>query len=308
MSGDSRSAVAEPASDRERTTPTLSRAGRLLDRRGVVLAAGSVALLAVAVRATVRVLANLPFEPVAVPAAVRATTAGVAPALLAVALVAVAVASPRPTTRTGLLFAGVFALLAAVDAAVALPASVAVVAGGGLAVFGALGRPATPTAARWHLAAGAFLLGIAGSLAGGVGVLDGGRSLGAVLVLAALAALGLRASGDRLALVAGALAFVGVAAASTANPYVAGTALLVGFAVVGAPGLLVGLAVAGGTAAVVTGLRRRDYGLAVGAGLLVLAGMPATLPRAAAVLLGVALAVVGVDRLTASRDGGEVAA
>jgi hypothetical protein len=68
----------------------------------------------------------------------------------------------------------------------------------------------------------------------------------------------------------------------------------------------VGLAVAGGTAAVATGLRQRQAGLAVGGGLLLLSGMPATLPRATAVVLGVTFALVGGQKLTTPPENREV--
>lgn len=311
MSSDTSPAVDTDAggrTDGATLRPRLRAVAPALDREQAVLVAGSVALLAVAFRATVVVLRNLPFEPVAVPSAVREAVVTGTPLVLGLALVAVGLASTRPTVRVGFLFAGVFGVLAAVDTAVALPAVVAVVAGGVLAVVGTLGRPRTARDYRRSTLGAAFVLGIAVSLAAAVGLLGGGaRDLGSVLVIGAVAATGLRSGGDRVALVAGALAFVAVAVASTANPYAAGSALLVGFAVVGAPHLLVGLAVAGGTAAAVAGLRRHEYGLPLGAGLVLLAGMPATLPRAMAVLLGATLVLVDTERLVAPSERREVA-
>jgi len=88
--------------------------------------------------------------------------------------------------------------------------------------------------------------------------------------------LAVRAEGDPVALGAGALAFAGVVAASAAAPYVTGSALLAGFAVVGSPHLLVATAAFGGVAAAVSGFRGGDARLAIGAVLLLLAGVPAT--------------------------------
>lgn len=301
--------AAEAGADRQSGAASgiLAAAPRSLDRETAVLAAGMAALVTVALGTTLRILRNLPFEPIDAPESVRAAIVVGTPLALALALVAVALASTRPAVRVGLLFAGVFGLLASVDAAVTLPVAVAVTAGGGVAVLGGTGRPTSPRDARRTLLAAAFVVGVAVSLAGAVGVAGGGaRAPGSLLVLAAIAATGLCAADDRVALVGGAVAFVAVVAASTANPYVAGSALLVGFAVVGAPNLLVGLAVAGGVTAAVAGLRRHEYALAVGAGLLLLAGMPATLPRAMAVLLGVTLVLVDAETLVAPRGAGEV--
>lgn len=308
MSGDSRTAGTDPVTEHESGLPRLAQlvAGRSRDRLTGVRAAGGLALLTVAVHTTLHVFANLPFQPISVPEGIRGAIIVGVPVVLGIVLVVVALASVRPTVRIGLLFAGVFGLLATIDSAATLPAYVAVVAGSGLAVLGPLIGPTASGETQRSVLAGVFLLAIAVSLAGAVGVLTGGRGLGSLLVLTAIAGLGLRARNDRLALASGALAFVAVAVASAANPYAAGSALLVGFAVVGVPHLLVGLAVAGGTAAVVAGRRHDHSGLAVGAGLLLLAGMPATLPRALAVLLGVAFALVGGQQLTTPPESGEV--
>lgn len=115
--------------------------------------------------------------------------------------------------------------------------------------------------------------------------------------------LAVRAEGDPVALGAGALAFAGVVAASAAAPYVTGSALLAGFAVVGSPHLLVATAAFGGVAAAVSGFRGGDARLAIGAVLLLLAGVPATPGAATAVCLGAALAVLDADEFFGKADG-----
>jgi hypothetical protein len=316
VSGDPSTAVSEADAGTDSEAPAspsraLATVPRSLTPGTVRLAAGCAARLAVATATLLRVVRNLPFDPVAVPAGVRAVVVTGTPLVLGLALVAVALASDRPSVTVGLLFAGVFGLLATVDTAATLPAVVAIVAAGGLVMRAVLAGPTTRDAVRRVVLGGLLVAGTAVALGDAVGAVAGGRRLGSVLVLSALAVLGLRASGDRVALGTGALAFVAVVAASTANPYVAGSALLVGFAVVGAPHLLVGAAVAGCTAVLVAGLRRRAFGLAAGAGLLLLAGTPATVPRATAVLLGLTLALVdheppGWASESPSHDGAEV--
>ena len=292
-----------PATRTERSTqvtePSATAPGRLdgiavlaRDPTRVVVGAGALATLVVAARTLVGVLYNLPFDPVAVPTAVRTVLAVGTPAVLALALVATGLVAGRPGARVGLLFAGVFGLLAVVDPGATSPAVAAVAGGGALALVGGQGVPSSYREWRRTLVAAGFVAGVAVSLASATAILDGGlRGLGATVALAALAALGVHAAGDSVALSAGVLVAVAVAAASVVSPFVVGSVLLTEFAVAGAPHLLVALAAGGAGAAAVAGYRRGEYALTVGALLLLLAGVPATLPRATAVVLGGALAL-----------------
>ncbi|WP_254534869.1 hypothetical protein [Halomarina litorea] len=267
-------------------------------RDRILLAAGAIALVLVALTTTIGIVRNLPYRPLVVPEIVRSLMVGGTPAVVAATLVAVALATRRDDVRVGLLFAGVFGLLAAVSESATLPAVAAVVGGGTIALFGSLGRPATYREGR-RIAVGVLVTaGIAISLSSTVGLLEASyRGAGGFLALAGLAALSIRAEGDWAALGAGVLAFAVVVYASVTRPFVVGSGLLVGFAVVDVSHLLAALALGGGTAAAVGGLHRREYSLAFGAGLLLFAGVPATLPRAMAVLLGAILALASTDRL-----------
>lgn len=262
--------------------------------RPVVVGAGLLALVAVAVDSTIRLLANLPFDPTVLSPSVRAATTVGAPLVVAAALVTVALTDARPTVRIGLLFAGVFGALGLVAPAAVLPATVAVVGGAGLALLGALGLPEQRTyrAIRRRAIAAGIVAAVAVSLADGIGLVRGVHGVGTALALAALAAVGTRAERSVLATGTGLLTAALVVYVSGTSPYVVGSALLVVFAVTGVPHLLVALAVAGGSAATVGGLVRQSYPLAIGAALLVLAGVPVTLPRAMTVLLGGALVVL----------------
>jgi len=267
-------------------------------RTRVALAASAAALALTAGATTLTVLRNLPYDPVAPPEWVRALVGLGTPSVVALALATTAVVSHRRTVRVGLLYAGVFALLAEIDARATLPALVAVTAGGGVAVAGSVWRQAPRRRLGRGLTGAAIVVGVAlslGSTAGLLGVEF--RGLGAFFALAGTAAVGYRAVGDWLAMAVGLLTAGAVLFAGLTRPYIAGSGFLVGFSVVGVPHLLPVLALGGGTAAVVAGLRRRAYGLAVGAGLLVFAGVPATLPQAAAVVLGAPLALKSVDGL-----------
>ncbi len=267
---------------------------------------GSLALLAavaVGVATAVRVLYNAPFDPLALPARLVPAVGTVAALATGAALGLAALSSDRPAVRVGLLFAGVFGVLATLSGAATVAAAVAIPGGAALAFARATGSPETYFELRRAAIALTFALAAGLSLAATAGIAGSPvRAAGSVAFLAAVTLLAVRAEGDRVALVAGAVAFVGVVAASAAAPYVTGSALLVGFAVVGSPHLLVATAAFGGVAAAVAGLRDGDTWLAVGAILLLLAGVPATPGAATAVCLGAALATLGAEELLGSRD------
>ncbi len=269
-----------------------------VSRDQIVFAAGVVALVMVASTTTIDVVRNLPYRPLVIPEIVRSLTVNGTPAVVAVTLVVIALATRQDDIRVGLLFAGVFGLLATISESATLPAVAAVIGGGTLALFGGLGRPATYREGSRAAVGTLIITGVAVSLASNVGLIEVGfRGFGGLLALAGLAALGVLAEGDWVALVAGVLAFAFVVYASVTRPFVVGSGLLVGFAVVDVPHLLVALALGGGTATAVSGLRRREHSLSIGAGLLLFVGVPATLPRATAVLLGATLALVSTERL-----------
>ena len=286
---------ANPERDRRETAIH----GVTVSRRTVVVGTSLIALLAVAVRSLLRLLANVPFDPVVVSPAVRTTAITAVPVSAGGALAGIALTDDRPTVRVGLLFAGVFGLLGLLSPAATFPAVIAVTGGAALALVGTLGLPESLSyrPLRRRVIAAALVGAIAVSLADSTGIVQGMHGVGSLLALTALAAVGTRAERSRLAAGAGVLTAALVVYASTANPFVVGSALLVVFAVTGVPHLLFALAVAGGTAAATAGLSQRSYPLAIGAVLLVLGGVPVTLPRAMVVVLGAALVVLDWERV-----------
>jgi len=303
VSGESPTANAQAEPDDETESSVLAALARVdVDSERAALWAGVVALAVAAAGFAVTIAHNAPFDPLAVPAVVIDALAGGTPLVLGAALFAVALTETEPTRRVGLLFAGVFGPFATLSAAATLPAVAGVIGGGALALIGSLDRPSTYREGRRAAVVVGFVAAVALSLTAATGLLDGGMTVGAGLALVATAALALLVRIDWLAALAGLVAATGLVAAAVTVPYLTGTVLLVGFGVVAVPHLLVALALGGGIAAAAAGLRRGTPLLAVGASLVVLAGVPATLPRAMGVLLGVAL----VTRATASRP--EVAA
>jgi hypothetical protein len=246
----------------------------------------------------VRVLYNAPFGPAAFPSGLVPATGTAAALGGGVGLAAVALSSDRPAVRVGLLFTGVFGVLATVSDAATVAAAVAIPVGAALAFGRALGPPSTYFELRRAVVALTLALAAGLSLAATAGIVGSPfRAAGSMTFLAGVTLLAVRAEADPAALVAGAVAFVGVVAASAAAPYVSGSALLVGFAVVGSPHLLVATAAFGGVAAAVAGVRDGDAWLATGAVLLSLAGVPATPGAAPAVCLGAALATLDAGEL-----------
>lgn len=283
-----------------RTTPS-APIGRLGGRVGSI---GLLAAVGVGVATAVRVLYNAPFEPAGFASGLVPVTGTVAALASGVALAVVALSADRSAVRVGLLFAGVFGVLATASDAATVAAAVAIPGGAAVAFARALGPPSTYFELRRAVLALAFALAAGLSLAATAGIAGPAvRSAGSVAFLGGVTLLVVRAEGDPVALVAGATAFAGVVLASAAAPYVTGSALLVGFAVVGSPHLLAATAAFGGVAAAVAGLREGDAWLAIGAVLLVLAGVPATPGAATAVCLGAALATLGAEELLGEPGG-----
>ena len=294
------------------SSPTRSAAARATASRSVgrfggrVGAVGLLAAVAVGVATAVRVLYNAPFEPIAFPPQLVPAVGTVAALATGVALAVVALSAGRPVVRVGLLFTGVVGVLATMSDGATVAAAVAVPAGAALAFARALGVPATYFELRRAVVALAFAAAVGLSLAATAGLVGSAfRAAGSVAFLGGLTLLAVRAEGDRVALGAGAAGFVGVVAASVTAPYVTGSALLVGFAVVGSPHLLVATAAFGGIAAAVAGLRKGDAWLAVGAALLLLAGVPATPGAGGAVCLGAALAALDAEEFFSAADATE---
>ncbi|MEF8775260.1 MAG: phosphate ABC transporter permease [Haloarculaceae archaeon] len=268
-------------------------------RRGAIVGAAFLAVLPT----LARIGANAPgTAPVDLAAAGDALTPiGLAgPAIAALVLGA----SERDSVAgIGLLFIGVFGLLATGTPGALVPAAVAMPAGAAIVVLSAIGPGTADTAAlaptRTQVATGGLLLaGAVASLAGALGVSSGTlRPLGSHLALLGAAASPVFfPTRSRDWLVGGATAG-GVVTAAAAAPFVLGAVLLVGLGVVGTPLVLVaaglgGLAVAGAAAARL----RTPTGLAAVA-LLFAGGTGASAGGAIAVCLAVVvLARGGVDR------------
>ncbi|MFC7045725.1 hypothetical protein ACFQH6_10175 [Halobacteriaceae archaeon GCM10025711] len=257
-------------------------AAERLDGRGRQLrvVTGVVALASVGALAALRAAVN---APVAVPDAVLAvstparTAAVVGPALAAFAL---ALTTDDVVERIGLLAVAVFPTLALLSPTAVLPATGALAAGGGIAVVRGLSRRRDYRTARRWVVAGVVLVGVTASLASSLGVAPGQlRPFGSTLALLGVALVPVFARPGSVGWFLGGLAGMTVVWAGLTAPFVTGAVLLVGAGVVGASTLVVAAGVGGAVAAATGGVTDGNFLVACGVGVLLLAGVPATVPR-----------------------------
>lgn len=270
----------------------------------VATALGVLALVPTVGVLLLRLVRNLP---VGLPAVVRGaspaveTLAAVVPAL---ALVGLAIVVERRAERVALAAVGVFVLLGTADSAAWLPAAAATVAGATAAVAlelrerlpaGAdpLSTPALRAVSGPAVVAVLGVLTLVCSLGASAGFATTTlRSAGAVLVFGTLAALPvLRSLEGSLGLAIWVVATFAVVVGAASAPFVAGAVVLVALGAGTAPLALLALGIGGGVATVVADTRRHAFGAAVGAALVLFAGVPATLPRAVAFALGLVVLV-----------------
>jgi hypothetical protein len=220
------------------------------------------------------------------------TAAG--PTAIGVLVVPLAVAHRDRWVRAGLGFAGVFGLLGLHVPAAALPAAIGVVAGTLVVVVGARRSGAS---ARTLAVSLILWLGLAASLSSATGIVDPSfRPMASLVVLAGVAALPLVRRPGMPGWVAGGATAAVVVWSGAGAPFVTGAVVLVGFGVVGQPLLAVAVAAGGGVAALGGALSGRRWQAALGVALLVLAGVPATIPDAHAAGAGLALLLGGGSR------------
>lgn len=203
----------------------------------------------------------------------------------------VATATDDAPERIGLAFVGVFGLLAAIVPTATTPAVVAVVAGGSLAVSRRWRQ--VDRSLDWHaLPVVALVLAVAVSLAAGIGVASATLwPIGTNLALLGAAATPALLGHGRTDWAFGGLVAAVLVAIGLSAPFVTGAVTLIGGGVVGASLLVLAVGLAGLTTTASAAARTRHWHALLGAGLLLAAGVPASLPRALAVVLGVLLLV-----------------
>ena len=267
--------------------------------------AGAMSLVGLGFLALVRIGLNLPASaPLsglvpssgtlsgAYPLAVGFATAAPAAGLLLLGLRA-----ERTTVLVGATFAGVFGGLSMVARPATLPATLAI-AGALLGVTADRAVRGARDRAQFGRAVVGLALALGGSLSllAGVGVEPATlRSLGTGVVLLAVAGSPAFGGWDRQGLLVGLGVGAVVLAIGSTAPFVTGAVSLVVGGVVGASLPLLFLAAVGATSLLWTGLRQGRWNLALAASLLLVAGIPATVPRGLGFLVALVL-LGGVDR------------
>lgn len=253
------------------------------------LAAGVLALAAASALLVARVALNARLvSGVAASMETIVFAATIGPALAALAL---AVTTDDTLERVGLAFVGAFGLLLTITPAVTVPAVLAVAGGGTLAIGRRWQR--LDRRSDWHvLPVGLVLTSVAVSLLGSIGVAP--RTLWTIgSHLALLGAAGtpaLLGHGRRDWAFGGVVAGVLVAVGGSA-PFVTGAVTLIGGGVVGASLLVLAVGLCGLVTTASAALRQRHWYALVGAGLLLAGGIPTSIPRALAVVLGLLLLI-----------------
>lgn len=252
--------------------------------------AGLLALLPTAAILLVRVGINAPFAPRLPYNTLYDPIATLALLGPAVGAILIGVTTDDDVYRVALVFAGVFGLLSAIARPASLPASIAIVAAIGLLLLTHARRPFSPDEVAETAVGGVFFAGVTLSMAGSFGIEPATtRPLGSTAILLAIAGAPVFVNWSWWSTFVGVLAGAAFAGFGLAAPFVTGAASLVGGAIVGVSLPVLVVAVVGGVTVVATGIEQRTVETTTSGLLLLTAGVPATIPRGLALLLGLAI-------------------
>ncbi|WP_181687004.1 hypothetical protein [Halorhabdus salina] len=206
-------------------------------------------------------------------------------------LIAMAAVGADGYETVGLTFVGVFGVAGTIARPAYVPAVVAIIAGTSVAAGAGL-------IAERNLRIGPAIVtsvllgGLAASLGSSLGIAAvTTRSLGTQLTLLGVAGTPIFLARGRADYLAGVVAAGLLVALGIVAPFLLGATGLVAGGIVGASLPLMALAVGGLTITASAALRTHRHAATLGAGLLLFAGVPATLPRALAVVLALVLLV-----------------
>jgi len=206
-------------------------------------------------------------------------------------LLAIAVLGGERYETVGLAFVGVFGVAGTIARPAYTPAVVAIVVGTALATGDRMNTDEEPRIGP-AVVASLLVCGLAASLLGTFGVEPATtRSIGSQLTLLGIAGTPVFLARNRADWLFGALGAGLLVALGVIAPFLLGATGLVAGAIVGASVPIMALAVGGLTTTASAALRTGHHAAALGAGLLLFAGIPATIPRALAFVLAVVLLV-----------------
>lgn len=276
-----------PLDARQRTDDVATAASLATLRRRwrplVAVAAALTALLPVGAAVLVNAPVSLPID-LAAATGQLGTVATLGPGVAAVAF---GVTAGDDVAGIGLLFVGVFGVLAGLVPSATVAAAVALPVGAAVAV-GARWRRRDGPVGDPHLLVGLVLLaGVVLTLAGAFGVGAGGlRWSGAHLALVGLGSTPVLVPTATRDWVVGGVAVAAVLTAAAVAPFVLGAVLLVSLDVVGPSAVVVAAGLGGLAITASATVRHRRSVQAAGVGLLLAGGVPASIPSALAVTLG----------------------
>ncbi|EMA46050.1 hypothetical protein [Halococcus saccharolyticus] len=264
----------------------------------VRLSAGLVAVVGIALLTLTRIAVNVPVGLPLVSSSVwfdTVTTAAVVGP--AGGIILLGVTAEEAWERIGLILVGVFGLLSALTSAIAVPAVGVTVAGSWLLLIGQT-RGLKRQDYRWQSLGGLVAIALLGSLTlslfGAIGVRPAAlRPAGTTLALVGMAMTPLAVRSSLGPLAVGALTGVGTFSLTASAPFVSGAIVLIAGSAVGASAVLLAAAVGGLTATITEGVMRHRITPAVAGLLLLMAGVPSSIPRALSVVLAVAL-ILGI--------------
>ncbi|MFB6162264.1 MAG: hypothetical protein ABEJ86_02330 [Halococcoides sp.] len=256
-----------------------------IDRAVLALPATILAALLFGSRLAINARVSMPIDPVGLQDSLVTITA----LACAGSILAIAVLHGRGVETVGLSVVGVFGVLGVIARPATAPAAVAIVAGSTLAIGAKLSGERALGAT---LVAGLLIGGLAGSLAGVVGFESATtRPIGSQIALLGAAGTPAVLARGRLDWTLGAIGAGLLVVVAAIAPFVLGATGLVAGAIVGASVPVMALALGGVTTTASAALRTEAYPAALGAGLLLFAGVPATIPRALAVVLAMVVLI-----------------
>jgi hypothetical protein len=192
--------------------------------------------------------------------------------------------------RVAMLFAGVFGALSLVAAGATLPASLATVAAAGLLVASHDRSAADRRSVVELTVLIAFAVGTAAAMLSAIGLEPSLlRRTGSIAIAVGLAGLPVFTGVTRTSILVGLFAGTAVLAIGLSAPVLTAAISLLGAGVVGLPVVVLAVGAIGGTTAVAAGLEAGDIRTGLAGSLLLLAGVPATIPSALGALVGVSL-------------------
>jgi hypothetical protein len=254
-------------------------------------AVGAVSLLALLV---VSIGTNTPVGPRLPMTGLSAAIEWLALAGTSTAALLMGVDTESALRRVGVVFAGVFGALSLVAAGATLPASLAVVAAAGLLVASHDRSAADRRTVAELVVLIAFAVGTAAAMLSAIGLEPSFlRRTGSIAIAVGLAGLPVFTGLTPKSILVGLLAGAAVLAIGLSAPVLTAAISLLGAGIVGLPVVVLAVGAIGGTTAVAAGIEAGDIRTGLAGGLLLLAGVPATIPSALGVLVGVSLLLEG---------------